>query len=56
VLRLAPAIDSSFELALVHLRAALDSEALSLAVELLLGALSSLRHGPPFKVRWGQIS
>jgi hypothetical protein len=55
-LRLAPPIDSSLELALVHLRAALDSETLSLAVELLLRALSSLRHGPPFKLRLIRIS
>jgi hypothetical protein len=48
---LAPPVDGSLELALVHLRATLDSETLSVAVELLLSALSSLRHGrPPFKL------
>ena len=44
VLALAPPIDGGLELALVHLRAALDSETLSLAVKLLLRALCSLRH------------
>ena len=41
---LAPPIDGGLELALVHLRAALDSETLSLAVKLLLRALCSLCH------------
>jgi hypothetical protein len=37
--------DGSLELALAHLRAALDPEALRLPVELLLGALLTRRHG-----------
>jgi hypothetical protein len=41
--------ESRLELALVHLRAALDAQALRLPVELLLGALMTHRHGASFR-------
>src|SRR6188508_2857303 len=44
----APPRDGSLELALVHLRATLDPEALCLPVQLLLGA--TCRHGDPLSL------
>jgi hypothetical protein len=54
VAELASSVDGGLELAFSHLRAALNPETLGLTVELLLGALSALRHNPPFGV-WTAI-